>query len=52
MHAVVAKPFAERAPGERRKILQRRRVARGGRDNRRVFHRTRIFERLDNLRHG
>ena len=50
VHAVVAEPFAHGAAGERREILQRRRIARGGGDDDRVFHRARVFERLDDLR--
>ena len=49
VHAVVAEPFAERAARERRQKLQRRGIGRGRGDDGRVFHRARVFERLDDL---
>src|SRR5271170_1067014 len=50
VHAVVAEPLAHGAARERRKILQRRRIARGRGDDGCVFHRAGVFERLDDLR--
>src|ERR1700704_3000925 len=52
MHAIVAEVFAHGAAGERRDVLHRRRIGRGGCDDDRIFQRALLFQHLDELRHG
>src|SRR3979411_1237767 len=52
MHAIVAEVFAHGAAGERRDVLHRRRIGRGGCDGDRTFQRALLFQHLDELRHG
>ena len=52
VHAVVAEIFAHGAAGERRDVLHRRRIGRGGGDDDGIFQRALLFEHLDELRDG
>src|SRR5262245_41324506 len=49
VHAVVAEILAHGAAGERREILQRRRIRRGGGDHDRVVERAILLQHLDEL---
>src|ERR1700726_2662449 len=49
VHAVVAEIFAHGAAGERRDVLHRRRIGRGGRDDDRIFQRALLLQHLDEL---
>ena len=52
MHAVVAEVFAHGAAGERREVLQGRRLGRGRCNDDRVLERAVLLENLDELRNG
>src|SRR5256886_5244872 len=52
VHAVVAEIFAHGAAGERRDVLHRRRIRRGGGDDDGIFQRALLFEHLDELGNG
>src|SRR5438876_321579 len=52
VHAVVAEIFAHGAAGERRDVLHRRRIRRGGGDDNGIFQRALLFEHLDELGDG
>src|SRR6201996_1204690 len=52
VHAVIAEVLAHGAAGERRDVLHRRRIRRGGGDDDRIFQRALLFQHLDELRHG
>src|SRR6266513_5834314 len=52
VHAVVAEIFAHGAAGERRDVLHRRRIRRGGGDDNGIFQRALLFQHLDELRNG
>src|SRR5450631_3074771 len=52
VHAVVAEVFAHGAAGERRDVLHRRRIGRGGGDDDGIFQRALLFQHLDELRDG
>src|SRR6478735_8274743 len=49
VHAVVAEILAHGAAGERRDVLHRRRIGRGGGDDDRIFQRALLFQHLDEL---
>src|SRR5437667_1781583 len=52
VHAVVAEIFAHGAAGERRDVLHRRRIGRGGCDHDRIFQRALLFQHLHELSDG
>src|SRR3954469_12147316 len=52
VHAVVAEVLAHGAAGERRDVLHRRRIGRGGGDDDRIFQRALLFQHLHELGNG
>src|SRR5262249_49550276 len=50
VHAVVAEVLAHGAAGERRQVLHRRRIGRGGGDHARIVGRAMVLQHLDELR--